>query len=63
MTRKAPDIIIGHAEVVARRDKSLTEGISPAERDHAYFALTEDLMDDLNDGLKSIVKNTFGMKD
>lgn len=60
---KAPDIIIGHAEVVARREKSLMEDISPAERDQAYFTLTEDMMDDLNDGLRTIVKNTFGKKD
>jgi hypothetical protein len=59
---KAPDIVIGHAEVIARREKSLMEGISVADRDRAYFALTEDLMDDVNDGLRSIVKNTFGKK-
>jgi len=58
----APDIVLGHAEVLARRDKSLMEGISPADRDRAYFALTDDLMDDLNDGLRSIVVNTFGKK-
>lgn len=60
---KAPDIVIGHAEVVARREKVLTEGMSPAERDQAYFNLTEDLMDEVNDGLKSIVAGTFGKKD
>jgi len=59
----APDIIIGRAEVIARREKTLTEGLSPAERDQAYFSLTNDLMDDVNDGLRSTVKNTFGKKD
>jgi hypothetical protein len=58
----APDIVIGHAEVLAKRTKTLLEDTSPADRDSAYFSLTEDLMDDVNDGLKSIVKNTFGTK-
>ncbi len=59
---RAPDVVLGHAEVIAKRDKSLMESISPADRDRAYFSLTEDLMDDLNDGMRSIVKNTFGKK-
>ncbi len=59
---RAPDIILGHAEVIAKRSKTLLEQTSPAERDQAYFLLTEDLMDDLNDGLRSVVKNTFGKK-
>jgi len=59
---KAPDIVIAHAEIVARREKTLTEGMSPAERDQAYFDLTEDTMDEVNDGLKSIVRGTFGKK-
>ncbi len=63
VSANAPDIVIGHAEVIARREKTLNEGISPADRDRAYFGLTEDLMDDVNDGLRSIVKNTFGKKD
>jgi len=57
---KAPDIVIGHAEVIAKREKTLMEGTSLADRDRAYFNLTEDMMDDLNDGLRSVVKNTFG---
>ena len=59
---KAPDIVVGHAEVVARREKTLMEDMSPADRDVATFTLTSDLMDDVNDGLKSIVKGTFGKK-
>ena len=59
---QAPDIVLGHAEVIAKRTKTLLEDTSIADRDHAYFSLTEDLMDDLNDGLRSIVKNTFGKK-
>lgn len=58
----APDIILGRAEVLARREKMLMEEISLADRDRAYFSMTEDLMDDLNDGLRSTVANTFGKK-
>lgn len=59
---QAPDIVIGHADVIARRTKTLLEGTPVAEREQAYFALTEALMDSVNDGLKTIVKNTFGKK-
>jgi len=59
---KAPDIVLAHADVIAGRTKTLMEGISPADRDFAYFTLTNDLMDDVNDGLKSIVVGTFGKK-
>jgi hypothetical protein len=59
----APDIVIGHADVIARREKTLMEGISPSVRDRAYFSLTQDLMNDLNDGMRTIVQNTFGIKD
>lgn len=59
---KAPDIVLGHASVVAHREKTLSEGMSPAERDQAYFTLTEDIMNEVNGGLKSIVQNTFGKK-
>lgn len=57
----APGIVIGHAEVVAKREKTLMEGTSLAERDRAYFSLTEDMMNDLNEGLRRVVKSTFGM--
>ena len=59
---KAPDIVLGHAEVVARREKTLMEGMSVADREQAQFSLTEDLMNDVNDGLGSIVKGTFGKR-
>ena len=57
-----PGIVLGHAEVIAKRNKTLMEGISPADRARAYFTLTEELMDDLNDGMRSIVVSTFGKK-
>ena len=59
---KAPDIVLGQADVVANREKTISDDISPAERDQAYFELDEKLMDNLNEGLNSIVKNTFGVK-
>ena len=56
----APDIVIGHAEVIAKRNKELLRGISMADRDRAYFSLTGDLMDDVSDGMKNVVRSTFG---
>lgn len=58
----APDIVLGHADVVAKRERTLLEDLSPAERDQTYFMLTKDLMDDLNDGMRSSVRNTLGRK-
>ncbi len=59
----APDIILGHAEVIARRVKTIDEGLSPDERARAYFDLTEELMNNLNAGMQSVIKKTFGVKD
>ncbi len=59
----APDIVLGHADVVVHRKKTLDEGLSPDARASAYFDLTEELMNDLNAGMQSIVKKTFGMKE
>jgi hypothetical protein len=58
----APDIVIGHAEIVARRNVTLLRGDSPAERDRAAFNLTKALMDDVAEGLKTTVRETFGKK-
>ena len=38
----APDIIRGRASVTAARDKTLTNDVSPAEREAAYHELTQD---------------------
>jgi hypothetical protein len=62
VSERAPDIVVGRAEVLAKRHKDLLEGISLADRDRAYFRLTGDLMDDVSDGMKNIVRNTFGKK-
>jgi len=56
----APDIIRGRASVTAARDKTLTNDASPAEREAAYHALTQDLTDDLAAQIAKTVKGTFG---
>ncbi len=58
----APDIILGSAEVVSNRTKTLMEGTSLAARERATFSLTEDLMKDLNDAMLTVVRDTFGRK-
>jgi hypothetical protein len=57
---QAPDIVIRHIELTAKRTKTLMDGLSIADRDNAYFSLTEDMMNDLNGGLTTMVKNSFG---
>lgn len=59
---RAPDIVIGRAQVIAKREKTLLEDTSLTDRDRAYFDLTEALMTDLNNGLTTSVKNAFGRK-
>lgn len=56
----APDIVIGHAEVTATRSKPILEGISPAERDRAFFELSESLANDVSAGFQTTVRDTFG---
>lgn len=58
----APDVILGHARVEASRSRTLLEGLSPADRDRAFFALTEDLMTDVSRGMQTTVRNTFGSR-
>jgi hypothetical protein len=57
---QAPDIVTGNVVLTAKRTKTLLEGTSVADRDIANFKLTEDMMTDLNNGLMSVVRNTFG---
>jgi len=59
---QAPDIVTGTAEVAVRRSKTLLEDASAADRDSAYFALTEELMHDLNKGLAEVIEKSFGKK-
>jgi hypothetical protein len=58
----APDIITGHASVIAQRSTTLMNNFSPADRDRAAFNLTESLMRDVQDGLRTTVRNTFGVR-
>ncbi|MCE9508195.1 MAG: hypothetical protein K8R48_07805 [Alphaproteobacteria bacterium] len=60
--QQAPDIVTGTAEVTAKRSKTLMEDASAADRDSAYFALTEELMHDLNKGLVEVVAKSFGKR-
>lgn len=62
VNEQAPDIIIGHASVIGERTKTVIEGTSPADRDRAYIALTEELMGDLYNGLDTVVRNTFSRR-
>lgn len=57
---RAPDIVLGHASVIADRTKTVLEHVSPADRDRAYFALAEDLAGDIYNGLSTTVRDTFG---
>lgn len=60
VNEEAPDIIVGHANVISDRTSSLMENTSLAERDRVYMALTEGLMNDLYAGFQTTVRNTFG---
>jgi hypothetical protein len=56
----APDVILGHARVTATRSTTLLEGLSPADRDRAFFTLTEQMMADISRGIQTTVRDTFG---
>lgn len=59
VSQDSPDIILGHARVVADRSRSILKGASLADRDRAFFELTESLMKDMQESFSTIVKNTF----
>ena len=59
---QSSDIVLSQVEVIAKRTKTLMEDASLADRDRAYLALTEAMMNDLNDGFMNVVKNAFGKK-
>jgi hypothetical protein len=58
----APDIVTGHANVVAKRSTTIMSNFTLADRDRAAFTLTEGLMHDVQDSLNTTVRNTFGQK-
>lgn len=59
VNEQAPDIVIGHASVIAERTKTVLEGTSPAARDRAWNEMTDALMGDLYNGFDGVVRNTF----
>lgn len=56
----APDVIIGRANVVATRERTLKGDMTLAEREKAYHDLTQTLVNDLAQGISTTVQNTFG---
>ena len=59
VNEQAPDVVIGHASVVAERAKTVLEGTSPADRDRAWTEMTNEMMSDLYNGFDGVVRNTF----
>lgn len=56
----APDIIRGRASVVATRERTLKGNATLAEREVAYHAIVQALVDDLAQGIGTTVGGTFG---
>ena len=57
-----PQNVIGNALVVSGREKTLMESASPADRDMAFFNMTENLVADLDAGFHGAVQRTFGWR-
>ncbi len=55
----APDIVKAHARVTATRTTGVGENASPADRDRAFFTLTEKMMNDVSEGIRTTVYNTL----
>jgi hypothetical protein len=53
---ESPDVTLGYGNVVAKRSKSVVHNASIAEKEKAYFDLTEALMVDLDQGLKKVIR-------
>ncbi len=58
----APDVVLAHAEVSTEREKTLFEDASLADRDAAFFALDEAIVNDLSNGFNTTVRNSFGQR-
>ena len=56
----APDIVLGHAEVTANRNRNIMENATLGEKDRALQGLVMDLTDDVAKGLDGVVRQTFG---
>lgn len=55
----APDVEEIYAEVVSNRTKTLHEDMSPTEVDKAYFQLTKEIVDDVNQGMRATIQKYF----
>lgn len=49
-----------HATVTSDRLRTLLEDSSPADRDMAFFKISESIREDLRSGFTGVVKQTFG---
>jgi len=56
-----PDVILGHTTLVAKRNRTLMEGLSVAGREKEYYELTNSLVDDVTKGFQETVKRYFGL--
>lgn len=56
----APDIVLGRANVIATRERTLKGGATLAEREKAYHGIVQALVDDLAQGVSTTVGGTFG---
>ena len=55
----APDIVIAHANIEANRETEVSGAASLAEKDKAFYDMTQNMVGDLAGGLKSVVDTTF----
>lgn len=58
----APDVVTGRASVLATRQRTLSGGATLAQRERAYRDLTQDLVNDLAQGIGTTVKGTLGVQ-
>lgn len=61
--KNRPDVILGHSTLVAKRDRPIFDNMSVSEREHAYYKLTETLVDDVYKGFADTVQKYFGMEE
>ncbi len=55
----APNIVVSYADIKSERTKFLYENMSEAEIKKAYLALTQELIGDVNRGLRKTVRKYF----
>lgn len=60
---KRPEVILGHSTLVAKRDRPVYGNMSVADKEHAYYQLTEALVDDVYKGFADTVQKYFGMEE